>query len=142
MAGIILPASFMPIKFYMSNFIIPAALVVTLIITFILSAISKRPLRGLWIVFILLFLTTWSGQLWIAPIGPRLGGVAWIPLAGMALLFLFFLLAIIPKAPRVDSEGKEVDGPLVALGIFFWIIIVLLIFSIAVGYYKPGYQIG
>jgi hypothetical protein len=122
----------------MNTYIIPAALVVTLIVTFIISVFSKRRIKSLWVIFILIFLATWTGQLWITPVGPSSGGVAWIPLAVTALIILFFILAIIPVVPKVNKEGEVEDGPLIAIGIFFWIMIVLLIFSIAVGYYRSN----
>jgi hypothetical protein len=122
----------------MNIYIIPSALIVAGIIIFIISVFSKRSMRSLWLVFVLMFLATWSGQLWIAPIGAHAGSVAWIPLLVMALIFLFFLLAVIPSIPKIKKDGEVEDGPLIAVGIFFWILIVLLIFSIAMGYHHLG----
>jgi hypothetical protein len=122
----------------MNIYIIPAALVVTGIIIFIVSLFSKRSMRSLWLVFVLIFLATWSGQLWITPANAMAGNVAWIPLLVIALIFLFVLLAVIPAVPDIKKDGEVEEGPLIAIGIFFWILIVLLIFSIALGYYRTG----
>jgi hypothetical protein len=98
-------------------------------------------MRSLWLVFVLIFLATWSGQLWISPAGAVAGGVALIPLLVMGLIFFFFLLVVIPAVPKIKKDGEVENGPLIAVGIFFWILIVLLIFSIAMGYYRNGDQL-
>jgi hypothetical protein len=122
----------------MNTYIIPAALVVAFAIIFFVSFFSKRSMRSLWLVFVLIFLATWSGQLWMGPAGMAAGGVAWIPLLVMGLIFFFFLLVVIPAVPKIKKDGEVEDGPLIAVGIFFWILIVLLIFSIAMGYCRSS----
>jgi len=122
----------------MNYYIIPAAILITFIITIIFSLISKRPFSGLWFFFLIIFLITWSGHLWITPFGPIVLGLAWGPLFLVSLFFSFLILTIVPPIPiNKKNELKNAeDGPLIAMGMFFWIIIVLLILSIVFGYYR------
>jgi hypothetical protein len=120
-------------------YIIPAALVVTLILTLLFSAFSKRPLSGLWLFFLLIFLATWSGQLWIRPFGPVYWGISWIPLFIIALFFYVLIIALLPPPPppKPSSDVKAAEeAPFIALGIFLWIILILLAISIVFGYYR------
>lgn len=126
----------------MSFGIIPAALIISLAIILVFSLTSRRPLRGLWMVVVLIFLATLSGQLWIRPFGPVYWGVAWAPLIIVALFFFFLIFALLPAAPpRSHDENKAADGALIAMGTFFWVIMVLLIVSIVLGYYRMGYLV-
>ena len=116
--------------------IIPAALLVSLAIILIFSLTARRPMRGLWVVVILIFLATLSGQLWIRPFGPVYWGVSWIPLIVVPLFFFFLLFALLPSPPPAKEDAAAKDGALVAMGMFFWIILLLLLISIIIGYYR------
>lgn len=114
----------------MNYYTILAALLVTMVITWMLAAFSKRPLRGFWVFFIIVFLATWAGQLWITPFGPQYWGVNVFSLLLVAVFFSFFIFTLVPfKRP------EQQDGAFFIMGIFFWVMIVLLIAAIAGGYY-------
>ncbi len=119
----------------MNYYIIFAALLVTMVITWALAALSKRPLKGLWLFFLIVFLATWAGQLWINPFGPTAWGIAWVPLVLVAVFFSSFVFALIPFKKR-----EEGSSTFLIMGVFFWIIVVLLIAAISAGYYykTPG----
>jgi hypothetical protein len=129
-----------------------SALIIAFIVILIISFSTKRPLRGLWIFFVILFLATWMGQLWITPAGPLFWGVPWIPLIGIPLFIALLLLALISgpapqnKKPAKNlqpetrnQEPETVEAPLIALGFFFWILVTLMIIAIATGYYRWVY---
>jgi len=125
--------------------IIPGALIITLVIMFLVSLLSRRPVRGLWLFFLIVFLATWAGQLWVTPFGPMYWGIAWIPLLVVSVFFWLLILALLP--PLTEPKAGEVktgDSGWTALGVFFWIMLLLLILSIAIGYYRtpvhPGYE--
>src|ERR1044071_9349843 len=124
-------------------YIIPAALVITLILTLLFSAFSKRPLSGLWLFFLLIFLATWSGQLWIRPFGPVFWGISWIPLFIIAIFFYVLIVALLPPAPAPKVSSSDVkaeeEAPFIALGIFLWILLIILAISIVLGYYRLTY---
>jgi hypothetical protein len=126
----------------MNYYIIPAAFLVTLLVVLIFSMFSKRPLGGLWVFFLIIFLATWSGQLWITPFGPVGWGIAWIPLFLVSIFFSFLIFALIPpvSAPVTVKESKQAEeGAAVVFGIFFWIMLILLVASIIGGYYRTSY---
>jgi len=117
----------------MSYTVIPAALIITFLIVALFSLFLKKPLRGFTLFFLLIFLVTWSGSLWINPFGPLTWGIPLIPMVFVGFLFSFLILAIAP----LTKKGEEpVDEPLIAAGIFFWILLVVLIIVIGFGYYR------
>lgn len=123
----------------MSYTVIPAALIITLILTFVLSLFSKRPLRSFTLFFLLLFLISWSGQLWISPVGPVIWGITWVPLLMVAVFFSLLVFALLPAIPAPKESRADVkagEGPLIVFGVFFWIILILLTISIVLGYYR------
>lgn len=94
---------------------------------------------GLVIVFVLLFLFTWAGAAWIAPIGPAIVGVYWLPGVVITLL-IFLLLAAFAQSrpPRTTREAKaELEAVETAarfFGIAIWILIGALVLAIIVAY--------
>ena len=121
----------------MNYSIIPAALIITVILVFIISAITKKPIRSFWLFFVVVFLATWSGQLWINPFGPRAWGISWLPLLIVALFFSFFILALIPPVSAIRTASDEPErSPFIIAGMFFWLIVVILFISIVIGYYR------
>ena len=124
----------------MNYYIIPAAVIITFIVTIIFSLISKRPFSGLWFFFLIIFLITWASHLWITPFGPITLGLAWGPLFLVSLFFSFLILTIVPpiQLNKKNEAKNEEEGPLIAMGMFFWIIIILLILSIVFRYYKSS----
>jgi hypothetical protein len=121
----------------MNYYIIPAAFLATLFIVLIFSMFSRRPIGGLWIFIFIIFLATWSGQLWITPFGPVGWGIAWLPLFMVAIFFSFLIFALLPPVSVTPKdETKAEEGAAVAFGIFFWIMFILLIASIIAGYYR------
>ncbi|MFL5753257.1 MAG: hypothetical protein ACJ76F_07620 [Bacteroidia bacterium] len=119
----------------MNYYIIPAALLVTVLLMILFSFFLKRPMKGLGVFFIIVFLATWTGQLWIVPFGPVQWGIAWIPLFITALFFSLLFFAISPPVASKNPDVTE-EAPLIALGLFFWIIVILLIVAIVIGYYR------
>ncbi|HEY6160437.1 MAG TPA: hypothetical protein VI112_04415, partial [Bacteroidia bacterium] len=114
------------------------ALLLTLV--FSTSYRHQGPLGGLLLFFLIIFLATWAGQLWISPIGPLMLGIAWGPLVFVAFLFAILLMALAagnPKPAKTNNASEAVnEGPVVAIGMFFWFLLVILLVAIAVGYYR------
>jgi hypothetical protein len=114
----------------MNYYVVFASLLVTMVITWALSMISRRPLRGLWLFFLVVFLATWAGQLWITPFGPQYWGVNVFSLVLVSTFFSFFVFALVPFKRKEDEKAA-----VFILGIFFWIMIILLAAAIIAGYY-------
>lgn len=119
----------------MNFYTVIAALIITLIITLLFSLIAKRPLSGLVLFSLVIFLATWTGQIWITPFGPISWGIAWVPLILVSLFFSFLIFALAPPVPTPATEGSE-EPAFIALGLFFWLILILLLIAIIVGYYR------
>jgi hypothetical protein len=105
----------------------------------LILVLQRRPLGGriAWL-FLLIFLATWAGGLWLRPIGPLWGGIAWLPfvLAGI-LLVLLFSATHQPEPPRdrhetldfLEDMRKEHEVEKVtyqSLTVFFWVLITML----------------
>jgi hypothetical protein len=120
-------------------------LVAALISGLVFSAIFAIGLRrgGPWSslppFFILVFLGTWAGALWLKPLGPELFGVPWLSFL-LVGLFISFVLAAAEPCPApiyYRKRGrKEPDeaSPLATLDIYFWLLVVLLAVAIVWGY--------
>src|SRR4051812_37650109 len=111
----------------MTYYIIPASLLMTLLITYIFSFFSKWPLRSLSFVSLILFLSTWSGQLWIMPFGPVTMGVAWISLFLVPIFFAFLVFALVPPLLLNEKEDEIGETPILVFGFYSWIIVIMLI---------------
>jgi len=95
--------------------------------------------KGLWpsliFLFLLIFIATFAGGLWIQPFGPLLWGVYWAPFLLIGFVVMLLVAAVIPprrprntkEAIRQASERAETEW---TLGIFFWLL--LLVFGIAI----------
>lgn len=119
------------------------ALVVALVVSSIFAFGFRR--RGLWprfwLFFLVVFLFTWAGGIWLHPIGPTIKGVFWIPFLLIALLIALFLAAAVPRS-HIQSRTSESPDLKKArrsevnafLGVFFWILVMILIAAIVVRY--------
>jgi amino acid transporter len=127
----------------MSNYYeIVAALLMALIITVFFSGVLKHkgPWGAIWLVFITVFLSSWAGYLWINPFGPMVLGVSVAPIFVVGLIFAFILAAVsVPQRRTVQNltiKEDVAEDTKVAIGIFFWIVLIILIIAIAIGYYR------
>jgi hypothetical protein len=90
--------------------------------------------RFLWF-FLIVFLFAWAGGVWIAPVGPFWLGVSWVPVFVTGLLVALLLTAAGPRRPprtrqEVRAQAAAEEDVAVAISMFFWILIILLAFSI------------
>ena len=120
--------------------IIPSALLISLLLTFLFFLLSGRgSWRSLFLFFFIIFLVTWTGQFWITPFGPIIWGVSLLPLVFVALIFSLLIIAL--STPEKVSSDKKTgttaeEEYFFETGMFFWILIVILLTSIVIGYYK------
>lgn len=117
-----------------------------LIIASVLAAIFGVGFRrhrwgmDLWLFFLLLFLFTWVGGVWVTPFGPAIWGVPLFSFLLAGLLFVLLLAALIPS-PRetrrpVGMETLEEERqPAIGINVFFWILLIGLITAIIVAYF-------
>ncbi len=117
------------------------ALAIAFIVWLIFAVGFRRPgpWSGFWAFFMILFLAAWAGGLWIMPLGPTLMGVYWLPFVFMALLFALLLAAVVPEPrPRNRQEARAEREAEAALGAFFWVLMIILLFAIVAGYIFEG----
>jgi uncharacterized membrane protein len=118
------------------------ALLVGLILTAIFALIvrAKGPWTSLLAVFVLIFLASWAGGVWLLPFGSPLWGTYWLPFLVVGLIFSLLLGALVSSSPStvevVEPQKEEArrKRAVLALGIFFWILVGVLIVAIIVHY--------
>jgi len=121
---------------------------VSLILSALFVLATRRGGRraGLVWLFLIIFLATWAGGVWLRPFGPTIWGIHWLAFV-LAGLFVLGILAIAApqRAPRGRHETldmlervareRELDQvTYLTLGTFFWILLVALIIAIIVRY--------
>lgn len=101
---------------------------------------------GLLYFFLILFLATWAGGLWIGPYGPLLLGVPWVTFLLVGVLLALLLTALIPPrrrkpSPEWEAELQRTSGTdepesetLVAVDLLFWLLIVGLLIAVIGAY--------
>ena len=119
-------------------------LVIALILTAAFAAGFRRrtPGSGIYWLFLVILLVTWAGGLWITPFGPVFRGARWLPflVAGLVAILLI-ATATIPERREstvelVDPKETESERKtaFIALGVFFWVLVAVLVASIVVRY--------
>lgn len=106
---------------------------------------SRGPWSAFWVFLLILFLAGWAGRLWVTPAGPLLWGYGWLPV----LVFVFIVALLIAVAsPNEDSTTRDEIGRSrrratdpdtevgAAFGIFFWVLLILLITAIVAGMFR------
>jgi hypothetical protein len=114
----------------------------------IILFLRRKPLGGgVAGLFVLIFLATWAGGLWLRPFGPLWSGIAWLPFVVIGiLLFLLFSATHNPAPPRnrhetldyfkkVREEEEVEEVAYQSLNIFFWVLISILLAAIILRYF-------
>lgn len=118
------------------------ALLVALLLTAIFGLGVRREGFGVGLLFffVLIFLFTWAGGVWIAPVGPLTWGAPWLSFVLVGLVFALLWAAVVPPPRRPRSRREAAaqirqDAETAALfNIFFWILAVGLLIAIVVRY--------
>ena len=111
-------------------YLIGITLLITLAFTYIFR--NKGPWGSFWTFFLVILLAVLAADLWIEPMGPYYRDVYWLPPLVIGVLFALILAAASPgksERKRVDQAGEEYKGDriaFIALGIFFWFLLILL----------------
>lgn len=127
------------------------ALIVAILLAGLLSAVAQPRAAGgdtaavavgslFLFFFVILFLASWAGGLWLQPFGPAVWGVAWLPFV-LVGIFVALLLAAAASPGRYPSATGPVerDAPAaaaaLAFGVFFWLLVIGLLVAIGFGYW-------
>lgn len=120
-----------------------AVIIVALFVGSIFYYGFKRtgPWGSLWSFLLVLFLGTLLVSVWLDPVGPIWWGAAWIDLLFFGLIFALLLAAATPPSRQEGTYTSDVvtnerDGKhaaVVAIGLYFWLMLVLLTAAIIAG---------
>ncbi len=115
--------------------------------------------RGPWNSFIwfflVIFLFSWGGGVWLTPFGPTGWGVSWLPFLFVGFFVTLLLLAATPRSARGRralnardataanlkervADEKETES---AVDVFFWVLIVFLAAVIFCSYMWHPYHL-
>lgn len=92
--------------------------------------------------FVLLFLATWAGGIWLRPFGGMLYGRNWLPFFTVAVIIALLLAAVsIPERSTTTVELRQSrrkerarQTALASVSIFFYAVVLALIIAIVAGY--------
>jgi hypothetical protein len=124
------------------------ALVVALVLSLVFALVTpgEKKKTGLFWLFLILFLATWAGGVWIRPFGPTLWGIHWLTFVLVGILVALFLALSAPRrAPRgrretidmlerMKKEEELETATYLTLGLFFWILLAFLVVAVFVRY--------
>jgi len=126
--------------------------VMALVVAFVLSGVfalatgrgSKR--TGLFWLFLIIFMATWAGGVWLRPFGPTLWGIHWVTFFLVGLIFALILAVFSPGRPprgrhetldmleRIEQEKEIEQFTYITLNIFFWVLLLVLVVVIFIHY--------
>ncbi len=123
------------------------ALLVALLLTVIFAAgVRRHRARAVLLgFFIIVFLATWAGGVWIVPFGARAWDVLWMTFLAVGLIVALLLTALIPppkasQTPQEDSRREKSETVVIlAFDIFFWILL-LVLGIVIVAHYVRSYS--
>ncbi|GEM_PF-3534933 len=81
--------------------------------------------------FVLVFLASWAGGLWVGPVNTEITGIYWIPYFIVGLVFGLMLAMVLSSRRQLRREVKN------KIDIVLWLIIVILLALVATGYILP-----
>jgi thiol:disulfide interchange protein len=122
---------------FLKYFLFAVLVSVLLTAIFLLGLGRKETWRDFLVFFVLVFLATWAGGLWVTPVGPSVWGVYWVPFLFAGLMFALLLAATAPprrprSLPEQDEQAREEKKIEREVGWLFWVLIATLVATIVV----------
>jgi peptidoglycan/LPS O-acetylase OafA/YrhL len=85
------------------------AILIALLLTAVFAAGFRRQGWGTALVFffLILFLATWAGGMWVVPFGPIAWGVPWVAYLFVGIVIALLITALIPPVgdPPIPEEN-------------------------------------
>jgi hypothetical protein len=119
---------------------------VSLFLTMVFIAVGKRAKswKRVLIFFLIVFFGAWAGGIWLTPVGPVFLGVYWLSFFVVGLVFALILEGVAAfSRPTLEAEQatdksdvkkeKEIES---IMGIFIWILLLILAGAIVLGYIR------
>lgn len=92
---------------------------------------------ALFFLFFLIFV--WAGGVWVTPVGPALWNGYWLPFFFVGLIFMLLVAALLPprasgEVPPAETRAPAEEKTAVVVGVFFWILFLVLLAALIVHY--------
>ncbi|MBK8905237.1 MAG: hypothetical protein IPM53_28910 [Anaerolineaceae bacterium] len=127
---------------FLGDLLVALLVAVVLVAIFGLGYRRARLDSSLFWFFLLLFLATWAGGVWLTPLGPPVFGISWLSFVLAGVFFTLLIMAIVPlpRSPREGPAGMQEEleagaGALFAVNLFFWILLIGFFIVILVSYF-------
>lgn len=103
---------------------------------------TRGPWSSFLLLFLVIFLASWAGGVWLSPVGPGVRTAHWLPFLLSGLLIALLLAAAAPSRSEestvelMDERDRKRERRKIyrAISRFFWILIGALVLAI-VGHY-------
>ena len=101
-------------------------------------------------LFLIVFVATWAGGVWIRPFGPPIGGVYWLTfvlagIIGVGLIGLFTPQRpphgrheTLEKLEQVKQSEELQQVTTMTLGVLFWLVLCIFVLAIVFRYIIPA----
>ncbi|MFZ7110320.1 MAG: hypothetical protein ACOWYE_01445 [Desulfatiglandales bacterium] len=128
-------------------------LVLALLVAFILSAAfaltNRTPDRrrsGLLWLFLLMFLGTWAGGVWVQPLCPATWGGHWLVFLAIGFVIALIFAAMshrrspgsrhetLDMLDSVEAKKEVQAATYITLSLFFWVLLAFLLLAIIIRY--------
>lgn len=119
-------------------YLISLAAIITFVFTKLLRV--RGPWGSFWTFFSVIILAILAADLWIEPVGPYYGDIYWLPPLIVGLIIAILLAATSPPAKPIKklkeplNELVEQQSKAIALGTFFWFLLILMLLLVVFGF--------
>jgi hypothetical protein len=127
-----------------------AALIVAVSVSALFVLFTKRRGRrtGLIWLFLIVFLATWSGGVWIKPIGPSLWGIHWLGFFLVGIMVGLIMAVFSYQKPpmgrhetlamleRMEERERLREATYITLSLFVWVLLIALIVAVILRYLR------
>jgi hypothetical protein len=124
------------------------ALTISLLLSSVFALATRRGGRrtGLFWLFLIIFLATWAGGIWLRPFGPTLWGIHWLAFLLVGLILALIIAVSAPGRPpkgrhetldmleRIRKEKEMEKLAYITLNTFFWVVVLALFVVIIIRY--------
>ena len=102
--------------------------------------------KGFFWFFLIIFMMTWAGGVWLMPFGPMVMGIHWLPfvLVGLVGAMVISLVAqrryprnrheTIDLLERIEESRELEKMTFLSLNILFWVVLFMLVAAIVLRY--------
>jgi hypothetical protein len=121
---------------------------VALLLSGVFALATRRGGRrtGLFWLFLIIFLATWAGGIWLRPFGPTLWGIHWLAFFLVGLVLALIIAVSAPGRPpkgrhetldmleQIEKEKEMEKLAYITLKPFFWVVLLALFVAIVIRY--------